>query len=171
MFRLVTLVLLILAFAGTASAQNHRQPPPGGLAPISGDDSLRLMIQERFARLVQTQLGLTNAQVSRMRSTVMTWTSKRRNLELEERDLRQALADQMRPGVAADQDSVARLTDELLELRVQQVQTYRDELKEMTYLSPVQRAQFFILRDRLLRQIERAREDTLRVPLRRRLRQ
>jgi len=50
------------------------------------------------------------------------------------------------------------------------VQTYRDELKEMTYLTPVQRAQFFILRDRLLKQIERAREDTSALPLRRRLR-
>jgi len=130
----VLFCLASLACAGRASAQNHRQPPPGGFAPISADDSLRLMIQDRFSRLVQSQLGLSNVQVARMRSTLMSWTSKRRNLELEERELRLALGDQMRPGVAADQDSVAKLTDDLLDLKIQQAQTYRDELKEMSYL-------------------------------------
>lgn len=121
-------------------------------------DSLRVLIQERFARQVQEQLGLTDDQADKMRNTALTWFGKRRNLEVQERRLRAALAGQMRPGVPADQDSVARLTDALLALKVAQVQTYRDELREMSYLTPVQRAQFFILRDRLLRRIEEVRE-------------
>jgi len=58
----------------------------------------------------------------------------------------------------------------LLTLKIQQVQSYRDELKEMTYLTPVQRAQFFIMRERLLEVIQSAQEDTTGRPLRRRLR-
>jgi hypothetical protein len=133
-------------------------------------DSLRGVIQERFARQVQEQLGLNQDQAEKMRITAMSWFAKRRNLEVQERRLRAALAGQMRPGVPADQDSVARLTDALLALKVAQVQTYRDELKEMSYLTPVQRAQFFILRDRLLRRIEEVREeqDTASPRLRRR---
>jgi hypothetical protein len=127
-------------------------------------DSLRGIIQERFARQVQEQLGLNQDQSEKLRVTVTTWFARRRNLELQERRLRAALAGQMRPGVPADQDSVARVTDALLELKVAQVQTYRDELRDMSYLTPVQRAQFFILRDRLLRRIEEVREERDSVP-------
>ena len=39
------------------------------------------------------------------------------------------------------------------------VQTYQDEVKELgTFLDPVQRAQFLIMRERLLDQIRRAQE-------------
>lgn len=133
-------------------------------------DSLRGVIQQRFARQVQQQLGLTQEQADKMRATTLTYFAKRRTLEIQERRLKQALASQMRPGQAADQDSVARLTDQLLTLKIQQVQSYRDELKEMTYLTPVQRAQFFIMRERLLEMIQSAQEDTTGRPLRRRLR-
>lgn len=121
-------------------------------------ESLRVLIQERFARQVQQQLGLTQDQADRMRATALNWFARRRTLEIQERRLKLALAGQMRPGQAADQDSVARLTDLLLALKIQQVQTYRDELKEMTYLTPVQRAQFFIMRERLLEAIQNAQE-------------
>ena len=133
-------------------------------------DSLRGVIQERFSRQVREQLGLNQDQAEKMRVTTLSWFAKRRNLEIQERRLRIALAGQMRPGVPADQDSVARLTNALLTLKVSQVQTYHDELNEMTYLTPVQRAQFFILRDRLLRRIEEVREeqDTAPTRLRRR---
>ncbi|MGE0355255.1 MAG: Spy/CpxP family protein refolding chaperone [Gemmatimonadales bacterium] len=131
-------------------------------------DSLRLMIQDRFARVIQEQLGLTDDQAARMRSTAYAWFVKRRNMEVQERRLKQALAGQMRPGIAADQDSVARLTDALLELKIAQVRSYKEELDEMTYLTPIQRAQFFILRERLLQQVQNARDQ---MQERRRLRQ
>lgn len=133
-------------------------------------DSLRGVIQQRFARQVQQQLGLTQEQADQMRATTLTYFAKRRTLEIQERRLKQALAAQMRPGQAADQDSVARLTDQLLTLKIQQVQSYRDELKEMTYLTPVQRAQFFIMRERLLEAIQNAQDPATELPQRRRLR-
>jgi hypothetical protein len=148
-----SLVLLLLGgtlLAGTLPAQIEEDSQRG--------DSLRGIIQERFARQVQEQLGLSGEQSEQLRVTVTTWFARRRNLELQERRLRAALAAQMRPGVPANQDSVARLTDALLTLKIAQVQTYRDELRDMSYLDPVQRAQFFILRDRLLRRIEDVRE-------------
>jgi hypothetical protein len=92
-------------------------------------------------------------------------------MEAEERKLRQALAAELRPGVAANKDNVARLTDQLLDNKVRYVESYRAEVRELsTFLDPVQRAQFLILRERLLdrvRDAQAAREDR---PLRRRLR-
>lgn len=151
MRRIAMLVLGGSLLAGILHAQIEEDSRRG--------DSLRGLIQERFARQVQEQLGLNDDQAEKMRITAMTWFGRRRNLEVQERRLRAALAGQMRPGVSADQDSVAKLTDALLALKVAQVQTYRDELKEMSYLTPVQRAQFFILRDRLLKRIEEVREN------------
>ncbi|MEO8201255.1 MAG: Spy/CpxP family protein refolding chaperone [Gemmatimonadota bacterium] len=161
MRRIILLVLLGWVCVGRLNAQAEADPQRA--------DSLRVRIQERFARVVQEQLGLTDDQAAKMRTTALSWFSKRRNLDAEERRLRGALAAQMRPGVSADQDSVATLTDALLTLQITQVQSYRDELKEMSYLTPVQRAQFFILRDRLLKRIEEARDEPR--PERGRLRQ
>lgn len=159
-------ILMLLLAGGLTTSALHAQVEEDSRR----GDSLRAIIQERFARSVQEQLGLSQDQAEKMRVTSMTWFARRRNLELQERRLRVALAGQMRPGVPANQDSVARLTDALLSLKVAQVETYRDELREMSYLTPVQRAQFFILRDRLLRRIEEVREqqDTAPPRLRRR---
>jgi hypothetical protein len=72
-------------------------------------------------------------------------------VEEQERRLRQAMAFQLRPGIAADQDSVAKLTDALINVKGAYLQAYRDEMKALSaFLTPVQRAQYFVLRERLL---------------------
>ncbi|HXG45771.1 MAG TPA: Spy/CpxP family protein refolding chaperone [Gemmatimonadales bacterium] len=130
------------------------------LAAQGPDDSparaaeLRRLIEERFAARVREELGLSDPQAARLRETMSTYFRRRRDLEIEERRLRQALAGQLRPGVAADQDSVARLTEALVDLKRRYVESYRDELRDLaTFLDPVQRAQFFMLRERLLERV------------------
>ena len=60
------------------------------------------------------------------------------------------MADQLRPGIAATPDSVARLTDELVDLRVRYAESFKAEQRELAqYLDPVQRAKITLLRDRL----------------------
>jgi hypothetical protein len=74
--------------------------------------------------------------------------------------LRSALAGQMRPGVAANQDSVSRLTDGLVNLRSSYAQTAREENNEMaSYLTPVQRTQLLAMRERFLRRIQEIRQE------------
>ena len=139
-----------------------------------GDDSgragqLRRQIEERFTARVQEELGLNDQQALKLRETVGVYFVKRRTLEAEERRLRQGLAAELRPGVAANKDNVARLTDQLLDNKVRYVETYRAEVKELsTFLDPVQRAQFLILRERLLDRVKEAQENA--APGRRRLR-
>lgn len=144
------LALLLLVAAPLAAQQDYPDS--------TRVDELRRRIEDRFAARVQEELGLTDAQAAKMKATGGTYFSKRRGYETDERRLRSALASQLRPGVAANQDSVARLTDALLNLKLQYVQSYRDEMKEMSsYLNPVQRAQFFIMRERLLERVREAR--------------
>jgi hypothetical protein len=113
-------------------------------------------VRERFAERVQQELDLNPDQMTRLRATAGTFAAQRRQLESRQRVLRDALAGQLRPGVAASQDSVARLTDSLLALRVRYVESLRTEQGEMAaYLDPVQRARLLVMRERLF---DRARE-------------
>lgn len=128
----------------------------GGGDDLDRAGALRRRIEERFTARVKEELGLNDAQAARLRETVGQYFLQRRGLEQDERRLRLALSGQLRPGVAADKDSVAKLTNGLVDLKIRYAQTYRDEMHDLSaFLDPVQRAQFFILRERLL---ERVRE-------------
>ncbi len=119
-------------------------------------EELRRRVRERMADRVRQQLDLTDAQMQQLRATVGKYGSGRRQMEQRQRALREALAGQLRPGSAASRDSVARLTDELLAVRVRYAESFRAEQLEMArYLDPVQRARILVLRERLL---ERGRE-------------
>jgi hypothetical protein len=135
------------------------------VSPEDGDRAveLRQAIMDRFSARVQEELALNDQQASRMREVVGGYFTKRRVMEADERKLRQAMAAELRPGVAANKERVGRLTDQLLDLRIRYAQSYRDEVKELSgFLDPVQVAQFLILRERLLdriREVQQARED------------
>jgi hypothetical protein len=114
-------------------------------------EQLRRQIEDRFAARAQEELGLNDEQFRRLRLTSAQFAAERRGVEQQERRLRLAMATQLRPGVAADQDSVARLIDALINVRGAYVETYREEMKSLgTFLNPVQRAQYLMLRERLM---------------------
>jgi hypothetical protein len=122
-------------------------------------DSLRHRIEERFASRVQEQLGLTDEQATKLRATSQTFGARRRELMGRERGLREALSRQLQPGVAANQDSVAKLTDAMIELKLASAQATRDEMKELSkYLSPVQRARLLVMRERLRNRVREMHE-------------
>lgn len=144
-FLLATLLLVPLSTAGAQRADS--------ISPRA--DSLRQRIEERFASRVQEQLGLTNDQATRLRATSREFEGRRRDLAARERQIRQAISAQLQPGVAANQDSVAKLTDALIQLRVTEAQLARDELKEQAkYLNAVQRARLYSMRERFSHRIK-----------------
>jgi murein DD-endopeptidase MepM/ murein hydrolase activator NlpD len=117
-------------------------------------DSLRQRIEERFASRVQERLGLTNDQAAKLRATSREFDAKRRERATRERAIRDAMAAQLQPGTAANQDSVAKLTDALIQLRMAEAQAARDEVKEQSkYLNPVQRARLYAMRERFAHRI------------------
>ncbi|HSM15988.1 MAG TPA: hypothetical protein VK845_03185 [Gemmatimonadales bacterium] len=111
-------------------------------------------IERRFWARVVEDLGLNNDQATRLRATVRDYSQRRRELERREGELKQALARQLRPGIAADQDSVAKLTNAFLDIRVAYAQSFRDEHRDVgSYLNPVQQAQLLVVRERLMQRI------------------
>jgi len=137
-----------LALAVTPRLGAQEPAPPRGTPRA---EALRERVRERFAQRVQQELHLTPEQMDRLRATAATYGGERRDLELRQRTMRDALARQLRPGAAAAQDSVARLTDSLLALRVRYAESFQAEQAELArYLDPVQRARLWVMRERLL---------------------
>lgn len=130
--------------------------PPVVNAQVGGGgrpnaERLRQMVEERFAAQLQAELALSDEQAVRMRRILEASAERRRGMEREERAAQQALRDQLRPGVAAQVDSLSRLLDRLTTLRVAFAQAAKDEIRELgTVLTPVQQAQFFLIRDRMM---------------------
>lgn len=150
-FALTALVLMLTTSPATAQK-------PGARAAV-----LRGRIEEQFVRRMQVELGLSDETATRMQRVVTTWATRRRALEEEERRLRQALNLQLRPGVAANSDSVGTYVDELTANRVAYAQSFRDEMRELSpILTPVQRGQFQILRDRLLLRMQEVQQQQQR---------
>jgi hypothetical protein len=144
---------LLLVAPGAARAQNTVPDPIRA-------ERLRQQIEERFGARVKEELGLTDEQASRLRVSLAGIAARRRGMEQDERRLRQALAAQLRPGVAANQDSVAKLVDALTSHRVAYAQTFKDEMREIsTILNPVQRGQYLMLRDRLMQRAQEIMQD------------
>lgn len=133
-------------------------------AQDDGADSLqaaqiRQQIETRFGQQIQATLGLSNEQAAKLRTTFQAYNPKRRALEQDERGIKRALQDQLRPGIAANSDSVNTLVNRLLDNKVTYARTFVDEDKEMAkYLTPVQRAQYQMLRERLMARIEQIRQ-------------
>ena len=118
-------------------------------------DSLRHKIEERFASRAQERLGLTNDQTAKLRATSRQFGAKRGELRTRAHRLRDALDSQLQPGLAANQDSVAKLTDAMIELRLAEAQLSRDEIKEQSkYLNSVQRAQLYVMRERFAHRVK-----------------
>lgn len=141
-----TLALLVLLPAAGLAAQ-VRQPARA--------QQLRQRIEQQFLQRLVTDLRLGDDQATRLEGVLGQWGEHRRGLETEERELRRAVSDQLRPGIAADTTALSRNLDRLLANRVAYAESFQGEMAELKdLLSPVQRAQFLLMRDQILRRAQ-----------------
>lgn len=146
--------MALLAPALVAAQEPAPTPPPTGVE----EQRLRELVEQRFAERVKVELSLTDEQAGKLRQTAGEFARQRRELEARDRDLRRQLQQEMRPGVAADDQRVARLTEELASLRAQYARSFQDELRALDFLNGVQRARYFELRERLMQRVRELRE-------------
>jgi len=154
--------VLMLAAAVPLSAQD---PTGGGAEPQDTVESaqLRQQIEQRFREIVRQRLALTDDQDAKLRATQEKYRTQRQPLFQRQFAVNQALDDQMRPGIAANPDSVRRMMDERQQIRGRLFQVDQDEDREMSgYLTPVQRAQFQMLRGRFIQRISELRQQRQR---------
>jgi hypothetical protein len=148
MMRTVLIALGLALLTGPLAGQVRQDP-----------ERLRAQVVQRFIENYRTQAALTDAQYERFQASVRRQWGARRELEQRERGILEALGGQLRPGVAADADSVSRLLDALERVQGERIDRLRQEQAEYReYLTPVQRAQLVLSFARL----ERAIEDLIR---------
>jgi hypothetical protein len=140
----------------TPGAMSADTPPPtwrgmmrpGMMRPgMMADDTMRArmlreQVEQRFGRMVQQELQLTEPQMQQLRGAVRAHTERRRELAQRQQAVNQAIRYQMRPGIAADRDSLARLLDAQTRLRVEHVRQEEQLERELGFLTPMQRARF-----------------------------
>jgi len=129
---------------------------PPAVAQVRPDpDRLREQVVQRFMENYRQQAGLTDEQYDRFSRHVRRIWQQRRVTEERERQLVRGLEGQLRPGVAADQDSVTELLDAIVGLQRERADRVAAEQQELeAYLTPVQRAQLVLAFARLERQIQ-----------------
>ena len=116
---------------------------------------LQQQVMQRYMANFREQAGLSDEQFERFRQVVTESTQQRRALELRERELWRAIEGQMRPGVAADVDSLNGLMDSLIAVQQERVDLARSERERYAeFLTPVQQAQLILATRRLQNNIE-----------------
>ena len=145
MRRFAAVALVILA-APLAAQQPQGRP---------NREALRQMVIERFLQTFHDQAGLTADQDQKFRDAFRRAMQQRQDIQQGEQELWRALEAQMRPGVAANADSVNKLLDGIVAARAAQVDLLRTENQQLAqFLSPVQRAQFAIMWEHFQQQVQ-----------------
>jgi hypothetical protein len=165
---------LVAGFAVGAMAQVPPNAPPAGQPGPQGPMNRRMMrpgmqnpdraaairaqIEERWGQRIQVELGLTDPQMERLRTAIRANEDRHRDFNRREGDLMRAVMEQLRPGVAANNDSLGRSLDAIAGIRVQRAQSDQQELRDLAqFLNPVQRARLLLMRRQLMDRIDQIR--------------
>lgn len=147
-----TLGLLVLVVSPLLAQQG---PPPGAGPGGPAAERLRQQVMQRFLQTYRTQAGLTPDQDRRFQEVFRRSVDQRRDLQQRQQQLFRALEGQMRPGVAANPDSLTRLLDAIVAQQAAMVEQTRNEQREYAqFLTPVQRGQLVLMTERLQQQVQ-----------------
>jgi Spy/CpxP family protein refolding chaperone len=132
---------VLLFVAAPALAAQGRSPADTG----------RAARMQRWEAHTRKQLGLTDDQAAKLRATRERFMPQRRDIMQRERAIHEGLRGQLQPGVAANPDSVRKLLDAHMQVRVALTQLDRDQDRDLAaFLTPVQRARIEMMDEHML---------------------
>ena len=168
---LSTLSAVAPAQAGPGGRAMPPQPPQGGRARLAAPRQApppRAVSPERQAQLrqirlafdgvVKRELKLDDQKMRQLRQARNKFDQQRRELNLSEADARLALKTAMEDSTGRDQTKIAAGLDELVAAKRRAADLLESEQKELsTFLTPLQRAQYLSLQERLARRVAQVR--------------
>ena len=166
-FRGVALVALACGLASPVAAQG-------------GADSTQRpavqALQRRVLEVVQRTLGATDDQMRQLVAVNHSYESERRELNQKDREARQTIRAEVLRDADADQNTVSRMLDAMVDVQRQRLDVFVREQRDLArFLTPVQRAKYATLQAGLRKRVEQLRqrrqENGLAPGERRRLRQ
>ncbi|HTJ21848.1 MAG TPA: Spy/CpxP family protein refolding chaperone [Gemmatimonadaceae bacterium] len=159
-------VSLPFVLAGSLAAQSD-PPRPSGMRPLARAavrqeqqpnprrQALVRQVRQAFARLVRKQLNLTDEQMQSLQRVDTKYEQQRRALLRDERQARLGLQAAMADSATADQSRIARQLDGLIQSQRKRADLLEAEQKELSsFLTPLQRAKYFAVRERLNRRLQ-----------------
>lgn len=147
---------------GGAFAPPGQVGGPGGGPGGARREALVEQLQQRFGLIVRQRLRLTDDQAARLRQTNQRFGVQRRALNERERAVREAMRQELQPGVAANQEHLGSLIDSLIVLQRERLDVFQSEQRdEAQYLTPLQRVQYYGLQEQLRRRLEEIRRRRL----------
>ncbi|HMA24682.1 MAG TPA: hypothetical protein VKP00_11825 [Gemmatimonadaceae bacterium] len=152
------------AGAQVAESGMARQPPARqqrgarqefGRGTPNDRQALERRVRQAFAGVVRRQLNLDAAQMQNLQRVDQKFEQQRRVVLRDERDARQNLRAAMQDSTGhADQDKIAQYLDQIVLGQRRRADLLEQEQKELSnFLTPLQRAQYFALKERITRKL------------------
>ena len=134
---------LVAAVPFLAGAQ-----PPRPIDQVALDQEVRT----RITRLLKDQVGLTDAQVARAQDIHAKIDERRKSADLQERQARTALYQEVVVGDTSRNAVIGQLMDQMFRLQRERALLNEEEQKQLSqFLTPLQRAKYFALEENLRR--------------------
>jgi len=160
---LAVLVLVLAAAASApsvAAAQRSGSRPPAGAQAPARRQQMERQLRQRLWQVTKEQVGLTEAQMSKLGETTRRFDARRRTLNQQERAERTVLRQEIQAGERADQNRISTALDRLTQLQRQRVEIQAEEQRELAgYMTPLQRARFAALQEQVRRRVEALRRE------------
>ena len=148
-------VLAFVALVAASTSVSAQQGQPRDSVVAQRRAVLESQVRQRIAAMVKERLQLTDAQAQQLQESEERFELRRRDLVQREMRLRRDLRQQLSPGVAADQQRVASLLDQIMAVHRDRVTMTEQEQRDLArFLTPVQRAKYLGLQAELRDRIE-----------------
>lgn len=152
--RKIGVIALVALFVASTAASSQEGPPRDSVA-AQRRAVLEAQVRQRIAAMVKERLQLTDAQAQQLQEAEQRFELRRRDLRQREVRLRRDLRQQLSPGVAADQQRVESLLDQIMAVHRDRVTMTEQEQRDLArFLTPVQRAKYLGLQGELRNRIE-----------------
>lgn len=117
-------------------------------------------LQRRVLEVVQHTLGATDDQMRQLVAVNRKYERERHALNQKDRDARQSIRAEVLRDSLADQDKVSRMLDVMVDVQRQRLDVFAREQHDLAgFLTPVQRAKYATLQDRLRKKVEQLRQN------------
>jgi len=124
---------------------------PALRAQTPADTGRAVRLRQHHVAHLREALGLTEDQAAKLAATEARFAGERRTILERRRDVARSLRGQLRPGIAANGDSVRKLLDSEEQSDAALAQLRREQSRELaTYLTPVQQARLQLMRQRMM---------------------
>jgi Spy/CpxP family protein refolding chaperone len=156
--------MLIAGASGSLGAQDAvgSSVPTAARAEQQRDPrraELERRFRERTAEIVRRRLQLSDDQMARLQTVNKQFDRERSALVAEERQARQSLRAELIASDAANQQKVAKLLDQLMQLQRRRLDLVESEQRELAkFMTPIQRAKYFGLQNEIRNRMQELRE-------------